>query len=108
MENDLKALLPLLDLLLEPIKSQLGQMNHKIDQVIHLGEKVAIAEAADIRHDTRLGDLETIQANHATELAEVRGGNRVIVWVLGLIGAPIVATLCVAGITSRFHIKIGG
>lgn len=107
MENDLKALLPLLDLVLEPLKTQLSQLNSKIDQVVHLGEKVATAEAADVRHDARLAGLEATQTTHAAELALVRGRNQVITWILGLIGAPIVVALVGAGLMSLFKIGTG-
>lgn len=101
-------LLPLLNTLLDPMRTSLADMNSKIDRMVSLGEKVATAEAADARHDARLSDIEQIQAKHAEELAEVRGRNKVIVWMLAALVAPVVVTLVTIGLTTLLKLKTGG
>lgn len=99
-------LLPLFNTLLEPMRTQLADMNSKIDRALALGEKVATAEAADARHDTRLHNIEERQSAHSTELAELRGRNKVILGILLALVAPVVVALIIAGLTVLMKLKV--
>lgn len=107
-DDVVNSLLPLLNTVLEPVRTQLAAMSGKIDRALALGEKVATAEAADARHDARLDDVEKIQAAHAAELAEIRGRNKVILGILITLVAPVVVALMLAGLSALFKIKVGG
>lgn len=113
------VLLPIIDRLLGPLVSRLDQMDErqrqdtqqlhaKLDGVIQTTHRVQTAENALTDMRSRLDAVEARQEEHAGELGRTKGRNEVIMWVLGVIGGPVVGALVLAGIVKLFGIDVGG
>jgi hypothetical protein len=112
------VILPLIDRLIAPVVQRLDQMDTrqredaqhlhaKLDAVAAVGHRVQNFEgtAQDLKH--RLEEVENNQIAQAASLARTQGRNDVIVWVLGVIGGPVVVALTLAGIAKVFNISLG-
>ena len=122
-------IMPIMDRIVEPVIRQieageartataLATLGTKVDALGGVAHQVAAAEA---RHDHLEGSVEQqrlenqnrfekLQSDLLTAHAEINkqaGRNQVIVWVLGLVGAPVTVALIIAGITKLFSIKMG-
>ena len=118
--NEMQSVvLPLVDRLVGPLVNRLDQMDarqredtqqlhSKLDGVIAVTHEVRTTASTveDLRG--RMAGLEEAHDDHGRRLAKTDGRNEVIVWVLGLIGAPVTVALCLAGIAKLFNIDVGG
>lgn len=113
------VLLPIIDRLLGPLVTRLDhmdarqredtqQLNSKLDGVIQTTHRVQTAENNLTDVKKRLDDMEVRLETHALELGRTKGRNEVIMWVLGVIGGPVVGALVLAGIVKLFGIDVGG
>lgn len=113
------VLLPIIDRLLGPLVTRLDhmdarqredtqQLNSKLDGVIQTTHRVQTAENSLIDVKKRMDDMEVRLETHALELGRTKGRNEVIMWVLGVIGGPVVGALVLAGIVKLFGIDVGG
>lgn len=112
------VILPLIDRLIAPIVQRLDQMDQrqredahilhtKLDGVAGITHRVHGVEGAAESLKTRLDGIDEKQAEHAIQLARTQGRNDIIGWALGLIGAPVVVTLVIVGISKVFNVELG-
>lgn len=112
------VILPLIDRLIAPVVQRLDQMDNrqredaqhlhsKLDAVAAVGHRVQGVESAAQDLRDRLEEIENTQVSQAASLARTQGRNDVIVWVLGVIGGPVVVALTLAGIAKVFNIPLG-
>lgn len=122
-------LMPILDRIVAPIVKQIENMdarqredtaniNAKLDAAAGVAHKVSAAETRvghlenhidQVRDEVKF-EIDKIKTDLLTLTAETyktAGRNQVIVWVLGLIGAPITVILIAAGIAKLFNVKLG-
>lgn len=85
------------DTLMGYIRSRLDAMDHKLDGIAHLAERISPLESSQSLHNGRLTALEEGQEAIALAYAKQDGRNTVIAWLLGLIGAPLVVGLALIG-----------
>lgn len=85
------------DTLMGYIRSRLDEMDHKLDGIAHLAERISPLESNQNRHDKRLEVLEQGHETLSLEQARQDGRNNIIAWILGLIGAPLVVGLALLG-----------
>lgn len=107
MTTTIEETLVIIDRVVRPISEQIQDLARKVEAVGQIGERVVVVERANDRSDQRLKDLETTRDHHATQLAEQRGAQRVIIGLLAIFGGPVAVALCLAGIAALFHIQIG-
>jgi hypothetical protein len=91
----------------ERIYRRLDSMDHKLDEVVRLSEKVAAHEKASEHMDGRVGRLEANETTTATEMSYIRGRNSVIIALLGLVGAPVTVALVLAGLAALLGVQLG-
>jgi hypothetical protein len=91
----------MLDRVMEPMRASLINIEKKLDQVSIISERVATQGEAHNSLNERLVKVEGIQVKDSVELAELRGVNKIISWILGLVGAPLIVVLAGAGL-ARF------
>lgn len=107
-QPQMQQLLGLLDRIMDPVKSQLSEMNTKIDRMTAMAERVALHEASQRGLEDEVDKLKNEVAAQAISNAELRGRNSIISWILGLVGAPLAVMLIGAGIARLFGINLGG
>lgn len=81
-------------------------MDGKLDKAVEVAHRVSAQEALAAQRDAEIAQIKATQAVHKSELDRSNGRNQVIVWVLGLIGAPTTVGLVLAGISKLFHIGV--
>lgn len=112
-------LLPVVDRMIAPVAQRLDQMDQrqredtqqlhaKLDGMLAVAQKIQSQETAMGDLKDRVDDLEKGHGDQQNELNQMRGRNQVVSWLLGLIGAPIVVALVLAGIAKLFNIPVGG
>jgi hypothetical protein len=112
-------LLPVVDRMIAPVAQRLDQMDQrqredtqqlhtKLDGMLAVAQKIQTHENTMGDLKDRLSDLEQGQSNQQGELNQMKGRNQVVSWILGLIGAPVVVALVLAGIAKLFNIEVGG
>ena len=108
------VILPLIDRFVQPLVQRLDQMethsrediaslHTKFDRFMGLGQDVAAAKVSGDLNAAAIKGLEDAHHSNVIEMAEMRGRNRVVSYVLIFIGGPVVAGLVLAGLTTLLH-----
>ena len=100
------TLIALVDKFIEPVRNQYHTLDSKLDRVLAIGERVAAQERETSNLDGRVIRVENEQGLHKTTLDTLRGRNQVILWLMGIVGAPILVLLSAAGISNIMHLKL--
>lgn len=80
----------------------------KIDKVADIAHQITAHDARATNTEGRLSEAEESILSLASRINIQEGRNQVIVWILGLVGAPLTVMLVAAGIAKLFNIKFGG
>lgn len=113
-----QVLMPIIDRMIDPIvrrldqqdvrqREDLGALAEKIDNLAeiarHLDSQSVLQQTMKERLDGQENTIITLTARMTLQ----EGRNQVVAWLLGLVGAPIVVGLSLAGIAKLFGIELG-
>jgi hypothetical protein len=101
-----ETLLAIIDRLIEPVRTQFHTMDLKLDRALAIGERVATQEQLTSSFTTELAALKSVQESHKEVVNTIKGRNQVILWMLGIVGAPIAVLMISAGLASMFGLKL--
>ncbi|AKU43568.1 holin/antiholin [Caulobacter phage Seuss] len=114
-----QVIMPIIDRMIDPLVRRLDQqdqdrrvdmaaLGQKIDKIADIAHQIAAHDARANNTENRLADAEESLLALASRINIQEGRNQVIVWLLGLVGAPLTVMLVAAGIAKLFNIKFGG
>lgn len=114
---EINLLLPLIDRMIQPLVRGMEQLDArqredtislhaKLDKVTNMDHAIGIATAESQANSLAVIALKLRTDELSLQAATTRGQNKVILWLMATVGAPIVVALSLAGITKLFGFHI--